>query len=184
MSLSLIELKASQPDDVLKSVEVIRRNLERQALLIEDLGDALEMLGGGLGLDLEDADLAELAEKAAKAVSSAAAVDIGWAGSRPGPLEVAADPERLGRAIGTLLETVASGLRSGERIELAAAGSNGRFRLEMRRAGTEPSELGHDPRPRRKRPVMRLTVASEIVEKHGGRLEVEDERAAVELPPR
>ena len=41
MSLSLIELKASQPAEVLKSVEVLRRNLERQALLIDDLADAL-----------------------------------------------------------------------------------------------------------------------------------------------
>src|SRR5690606_4822460 len=54
MSLSLVELKASEPAEVLRVVEVIRRNLERQAALINDLGDALQIVGGGLRLERED----------------------------------------------------------------------------------------------------------------------------------
>src|SRR5690606_24978793 len=71
MSLSLIELKASQPAEVLKSVEVLRRNLERQAVLIDDLGDALQIVGGGLELEPEAADLVDIAERAARDAAAA-----------------------------------------------------------------------------------------------------------------
>src|SRR5690606_13736010 len=100
MSLSLIELKASQPAEVLKSVEVLRRNLERQAVLIDDLNDALQIVGGGLELEPEAVDLVDVADTAARKTAAAAAVQVDWAEGRPGPCPVTADPERLARAIG------------------------------------------------------------------------------------
>src|SRR5690606_36793941 len=108
MALSLIELKASQPAEVLKSVEVLRRNLERQAVLIDDLGDALQIVGGGLQLELEPADLVEIGRRAAESAAPATGVEIGWA-TEPGPCPIDADSERLARAIGALLEIVAAG---------------------------------------------------------------------------
>src|SRR5690606_37399807 len=68
MSLSLIELKASEPAEVLRSVEVIRRNLERQAALINDLADALQIVGGGLRLEREEIAVDEIVTAAASAV--------------------------------------------------------------------------------------------------------------------
>src|SRR5690606_8788182 len=108
MSLSLIELKASQPAEVLKSVEVLRRNLERQALLIDDLADALQIVGGGVELELEAADLVEIAKRAIESAGPVTGVEIGWA-TEPGPCPIDADSERLARAIGALLEIVAAG---------------------------------------------------------------------------
>src|SRR5690606_18094823 len=114
--------------EVLKSVEVIRRNLERQALLIDDLGDALQMVGDGLDIELVAADLAEIGDAAAKTIQSAAEVEIGWAGPRPSPCPVSADAERLARAIGTLLEIIAAEGAPGGRIELSAVEADGRVR--------------------------------------------------------
>ena len=187
MSLSLLELKASQPAEVLKSVEVIRRNLDRQALLVADLADALQMVRDGLTVQLEDADLVDLVDDATEKLAPIAGVDIRWAGPRPHGLEVAADPERLGRAIGALLDIVATGRQSGERIELAGSRTDGAVRLEIRRVGAGSLErTGQDAAAStaQKRPLMRLTVAAEIIAKHGGSLEVEERHATVELPAR
>lgn len=178
MSLSLIELKASQPGEVLKSVEVLRRNLERQALLIDDLGDALQMVGGGLELELEGADLVDLVDEAVRTIGRSQELRIDWVGGRPGPCPVLADRDRLARAIGTALESIAGGLPPGGRIELGVTMANGRIRLDIGRAGAPSAE----PSSARKRPVLRMTVAHEIVEKHGGRLDADEIRAAVELP--
>jgi len=179
MALSLIELKASQPAEVLKSVEVLRRNLERQAVLIDDLGDALQIVGGGLQLEPESADLVEIADRAALKVARGSAVAVAWAEGRPQPHPLRADPERLARAIGALIETIASGAPPGERIELAAGEASGRVRLDVRRGGRD-ERAGAAAAP--KRPVMRLTVATEIVTAHGGRVELDDARARIELP--
>lgn len=176
MSLSLIELKASQPGEVLKSVEVLRRNLERQAVLIDDLGDALQIVGGGLQLEPESADLVEIADRAALKVARGSAVAVAWAEGRPQPHPLRADPERLARAIGALIETIASGASAGDRIELAASDAGSRIRLDLRRGDrNEGAGAG-------KRPVMRLAVAAEIVAAHGGRIELDDARASIELP--
>lgn len=184
MSLSLIELKASQPAEVLKSVEVLRRNLERQAVLIDDLNDALQIVGGGLELEPEAVDLVDVADTAARKTAAAAAVQVDWAEGRPGPCPVTADPERLARAIGTVLEIVAAGVPAGGRVELAASEANGRVRLDVRGAGSN-ERPDAEASPRRKRPAMRLTVATEILTRHGGRLDVvDDTHASVELPGR
>ncbi len=180
MSLSLIELKASQPAEVLKSVEVLRRNLERQALLIDDLADALQIVGGGLELELEPADLVEIGRRAAESAAPATGVEIGWA-TEPGPCPIDADSERLARAIGALLEIVAAGGPAGGQIALALRDADGRVRLELGRAHATPADPAAT---RRKHPVMRLTVATEIVERHGGRLELGEGTAAIELPRR
>ncbi|HEX6993481.1 MAG TPA: histidine kinase dimerization/phospho-acceptor domain-containing protein [Gammaproteobacteria bacterium] len=178
MSLSLIELKASQPAEVLKSVEVLRRNLERQALLIDDLADALQIVGGGVELELEAADLVEIAKRAIESAGPVTGVEIRWAANPP-PCPIGADAERLARAIGALLEMVAADLPQGGHIALAVADADGRVRLAISGAGAERAERGQT---RRRRPVMRLTVATEIVARHGGRLELDDGSAAVELP--
>jgi|GEM_PF-3556303 len=175
MSLSLIELKASQPAEVLKSVEVLRRNLERQALLIDDLADALQIVGGGLELDLEAADLVEIAQRAASAASAAGA-EVAWV-TKPPRCPVRADAERLARAIGALLEIVAAETPKGTRVALAVGEADGRVRLEIGVAGAAEAPPAH-----RRRPVMRLTVATEIVARHGGRVEVREASAVVELP--
>ena len=179
MSLSLIELKASQPAEVLKSVEVLRRNLERQALLIDDLADAFQIIGGGLELELEPADLVEIGQRAVESAAPVTGIDIGWASGRPPPCPIGADSERLARAIGALLEIVAADVPQDGHIALALRDADGRVRLEINGAGADGASPSAS---RRKRPVMRLTVAREIVTRHRGRLELGDASAAVELP--
>lgn len=177
MSLSLIELKAAQPAEVMRSVEVIRRNLERQALLIDDLGDALQLVEGGLALEREDVDLVAITDSAAQQVREATGVGFEWSGGRPADVEISADPERLGRAIGTALEVIASEAGTDGRLTLSAERKGDRVRIAVHRPGTQT-----EAPPRRKRPVMRLTVADAIVAWHDGQLEVGEDHAAIVLP--
>lgn len=177
MSLSLVELKASEPREVLKSVEVIRRNLERQATLINDLADALQIVGEGLRLERENVDLEEIVETAA----SAAQLPEGISVEREpvGSLRFSADRERLVRATETLIESVAAAAQAGDRVVVSAGRSGGGLRIAARiayRAG--PSSAS----PRRKRPEMRLLVANDIVARHSGRLTLGEDSGAIELP--
>ena len=173
MSVSLIELQASQSPDVLRSVEVLRRNLDRQALLVKDLGDLLDVMAGGLPLALTEVELVELIDAAAKPIAAGADVHIEWGCGRPLPCRLRADSERLGRAIGIVLEMVAAATPAGGRIEMALTDDSGAVRVEARRRG--------DGAAGRKYPVMREVVAREIVAAHGGRLQLDPAVATIDL---
>lgn len=177
MSLSLAELKASEPAEVLKSVEVIRRNLERQATLINDLADALQIVGEGLRLERENVDLEEIVSMAASGVQVPEGVGVG---KEPvGSMRFFADRDRLVRATETLIESVAAAARAGDRVVVSAGRTNGGLRIAARI--TDRAGQGQEA-PRRKRPEMRLLVAGEIVARHSGRLTLDEDAGAIELP--
>ncbi len=176
MSLSLVELKASEPAEVLRVVEVIRRNLERQAALINDLGDALQIVGGGLRLEREDVGVEEIL---ASAESGAELPDGVGIERQSCSLRVDADPDRLARAIETLIESVAATATAGDRVVVAVDQSDERIRIEVRVVGRTVRAAASP----KKRPAMRLSVAGEIVSRHGGRMTLGDDSGAIELPP-
>lgn len=183
MSLSLLELKASQPGEVLKSVDVVRRNLEKQAVLIDDLADAMQIVAGGLELECGSCDLAEVVEAGVEAALSISAnVDVRI---EPGGYRLDADLERLGRAFAALLEILGSRLAEGERITFTAAPIERGVRVGV---GPE-SSAGAQQRGASgvgKRSAMRLTVATEIIARHGGAVSLDEALpgCTVELPLR
>lgn len=178
MSLSLIELKVSSPGEVLKSVEVIRRNLDRQAGLIKDLADALQLLSdGSLSLDVETITLDDLVDSAAQDADLPEGVGLAPVQGAAGQMRVKADPERLGRALGALLENVAATAAAGDQIIVEIGQQGGKPVIAVRLARHASSSGG----ARRKAQAMRLAVAHEIVAKHGGKLTVGDESGAIEL---
>lgn len=176
MSLSLVELKASEPAEVLRSVEVIRRNLERQAALINDLGDALQIVGGGLRLEREDVEVEDIVEAAASAALLPDGVGVDQQASS---VRIAADPERLARALETLIESVAADAAAGDRVVVSVDRSDEMVRIGARVADRTGRGAATG---RRKRPAMRLSVAGEIVSRHGGRMTLDEDSGAIELP--
>ena len=182
MSLSLLELKASQPAEVLKAAEVVRRNLDRQAKLIEDLADVLQIAGNGLELAPEPADLADIMDAAAEKRSGAAT--LRWIGERPS-VAVEADPKRLAQALAVLLDVLCESAEPGDGVGLEADAAGGRLRVAARLERSGPTTGPEEP-SRRKRSAMRLAIVEHVLERHGGSVEIDDAGPAftVELPVR
>src|SRR5690606_20355660 len=115
---NLLELKASQPEEVLRCAEVFRRNLDRQAHLIQDLADVLQIVSGGIELDIESVDLQGLAKAAAERLRTGTeqGVDVSVEGEHA--LLAEADTERLARVLDTLLQHEAGVAGAGQTLSL------------------------------------------------------------------
>lgn len=183
MSLSLLELKASQPEEVLKIAEVIRRNLDREAKLITELGDVLQIAAGGIDVEVGATDLADVIDEARASFASGAAergIELrGFAVRGDYPLE--ADKLRLARALDILFDVVTTPSTAGDRLDLEVEPAGPNVRVSARRV---PGD-GGAARPRKKS-VMRFVIAEHIVARHGGSVAVENDGSAfaLELPVR
>ena len=121
MSVNLLELKASDRDEVLRCVEVLRRNLDRQARLIQDLADVLQIAAGGIELDAAPVDLSELVDDAVERYrhGSEHKVAVEWPG---GPdIVVEADVDRLARVLDALIDHQAAAAGPGDTVEIGRA---------------------------------------------------------------
>lgn len=177
MSLSLLELKASQPEEVLKTADVIRRNLDRQAQLIHDLGDILQIAGDGIELDVAPLDACALLEDVVEKHGQSAGetgVGVRWAGS-PGACPVEADGERLAQAFRIVLETLSQAAGSSDCIDVAAERDGDSLRVNAALAAG-PAADGDDER-RRRRSAVQVAIAEHLVERHGGALETDSDGA-------
>lgn len=177
MTLSLLELKASEPTEVLRAAEVMRRNLDRQAQLVGDLGDALQIVGGGIRLALGPIDLSEVVDEAIEDPPKIAAdrgVAIRWAQPRRA-LRVEADAERLAQAFGTLVDIVAAFGERGDTLGVRAEGQGEAVRLEAR-LEREPrgTAAGEASGRKQKGFAMPLAIAQHIVERHGGAVQLDE----------
>src|SRR5690606_4965781 len=129
MSVNLLELKASQPEEVLRCAEVFRRNLDRQAHLIQDLADVLQIVSGGIELDTETVDLQGMARAAAERLRPGPeqSVDVSIEGGST--LRAEADTERLARVFDTLLQHEAGMAGAGQTLSLRLSRAGPRARL-------------------------------------------------------
>lgn len=177
MSVNLLELKASQPEEVLRCAEVFRRNLDRQAHLIQDLADVLQIVSGGIELDTETVDLRALAGAAAERLRTGTeqSIEVSFEGDPSVHAEV--DSERLGRVLDTLLQHEA-GMAGAQTLSLRLSKAGPRARVALRRIGGGDSTAVRD----QKGFAVRLAVAEQVIDAHGGRLERADDGFTVELP--
>lgn len=181
MSLSLIELKAGEPSEVLKAAEVVRRNLEREAQLIADLSDAMHIVAGSLRLATARIDLAEVVG-AAVVTATLAGRDVRW--QPDGPLLIDGDAERLERTFAAVLYAVAASAVPGDKVAVTATAAEGVARVAVQiEAGRERQRGWERTGGGSQKPAaMRLAIAGEIVRGHGGRLKITGESATAELP--
>jgi len=172
-----------QPDKVAKAVEAIKRNLARQARLINDLNDAAKVSSGGLELRFEPLDLIALLTRELDAWRSLASakqlefhplVELAVA-------PVAGDPARLTQALNHLVENAVGSTPSGGRVELRVHAANGNCVVEVADTGAplSPEDAANLAVPLWRAPTtararagvgLGLAVAHHVAIKHGGSL--------------
>lgn len=123
---SLMHGRASD-DRMSKALEVIRRNAEAQAKIIDDILDVSRIISGKLRLEVQSANLAAIVDEAVEVMrASAAAKDIEIVLVHlPGTYSLMADPDRLRQAVWNLLSNAVKFTDHGGkvRIEIAQRGS-------------------------------------------------------------
>jgi signal transduction histidine kinase len=189
MSVNLLELKASDPEVVLNSARVIRRNLERQAALIRDLSDVVQIASDAVVLSHEAVAVDALVDGVLERAEAAAAergVEL-RRGKVDNGMQIETDAERAAQVLASLLEHLLAGSREGERID-----------VEVRRADSEiefiaarhvPAGGEEEPSPQeraggQKGFAVRLLVAEYLLDRLGGRLERTPDGFSVRLPAR
>jgi len=181
-----------QPDKLAQAVETIKRNLARQARLVNDLNDAGKVSSGGLEMRLGPLDLVALLERnlsawqvlaAARQIAFHHAFELDAA-------PVHGDPERLAQAANHLVESAIASTASGGRVSLRLSGTDGHCVVDVEDTGAalsaeDAANLGtplwRAPTTLRARAGLGLgiAVAHHIAEKHGGSLAAASSTAGV-----
>jgi signal transduction histidine kinase len=174
---------APQPDKIAKAVDAIKRNLARQARLVNDLSDAAKVSANGIELRMSSLDLVELIKRG---------LDV-WqplALAKPMTLEpriaipvarVHGDAERLLQALSHVLENAIASTPSGGRVDVLVHEIDGRCHVEVEDGGAALSAedaanlatpLWRSPNSVKARAGLGLglAVAHHIFTRHGGSL--------------
>ena len=154
---------ASPPDGLLETEqrEIIRRQTEHLARLVDDLLDVSRITSGKIALQRRPTDLCELAQRAAKAVDGAARKQRHEVivTTHCEPVFIDADPVRLEQVVNNLLTNAIKYTPAGGRIDVTVAPDDGARRAARARqrhrhhAGAAPARVrpvragGARPRP-------------------------------------
>ncbi len=162
-------------------MQVVRRNAELEARLIDDLLDLTRIARGKLGLERQAVSLEEALDHVAEICRDEAAVrgvTLEREDATKGTL-VLADPTRLRQIFWNLVKNAIKFTPRGGRVRLAAfAASEGRVAVDVSDTGIgiEPGEIRRIFQPFRQAVAGRgglglgLAIAKELVEAHGGTL--------------
>jgi len=183
---SLWEQDAALPPDAREDMAVVRRNVELETRLIDDLLDLSRITSGKLALRRERVDLAgvvgdALAVCAADAERKQLAVDVD---APPRALFVDGDPARLRQVVWYLLNNAVKFTPAGGRVTVTAAAAPlaGAVELAVRDtgAGIEPAALaivfgafeqgGSEVTRRHGGLGLGLAIVKSLTEAHGGRV--------------
>jgi CheY-like chemotaxis protein/two-component sensor histidine kinase len=168
-----------------RGLDVIERNVKRQAQLIEDLLDVSRIVSGKLRMELEPLDARAVVEAGLESVRPAAAakrlhLEV-VAG--PGAFAVVADAARLQQVVWNLAANAVKFTPEGGRVEVRLEAAPGRVRLSVQDdgVGIEPEFLpqvfdrfrqGATGSARSHGGLgLGLTIVRHLVEAHGGTVE-------------
>ena len=183
---SVLERDPSLPSATRRQLEVVRRNAELEARLIDDLLDLTRIAKGKLQLEVEPVDLAELLDDVIEVCRAEAAgkdLVIERDGAARGKV-VAADPARLRQIFWNLVRNAIRFTPRGGRITLRTSDpAPGRIAVEIvdTGVGIDPSDI-----PRIFQPFeqagrhmgglgLGLSISSALVDAHGGTLTAQSE---------
>jgi signal transduction histidine kinase len=201
---ALVDGTVSGPEGAREAGRVIGEEAERMRRLIEDLLYLGRIESGDLALEREHVDLADLA-RAAQARFSLRAQESGitFAVHAPVGVSIKGDPHRLGQMLDNLVENAFKHTPSGGTIDVSATreltrppGSSARSSRSVPMAVLRVHNSGSYIPPEEAERVFErfyqldkartakngrglgLAIAREIVQAHGGRIELESSRAA------
>jgi signal transduction histidine kinase len=183
---------APQPDKLTQAVDVIKRNLARQARLVNDLNDAGKVATGGLAMHAEPLDVVAVLMRSLDAWQ-VLAVGKQLAFDRSIELERAlidGDPQRLSQALNHVLENAIGSTPPGGRVALRVHGADGKCVIEVEDTGAALSaeDAANLPVPLWRAPTsaksrsglgLGLAVAHHIATSHGGSLSAESSASGV-----
>lgn len=174
------------PEQVSGQLRVVARNGDRLLRLIGDLLHTAQADGAGPTLDRVRTDLAAIVRdsvEAAKPTAEAAGIEVGL--TAPEQLSMYVDPRRIGQVVDNLLSNAVKYSLRGGAVHVSVAVDGDRVQLEVRDAGIGISAADRDrlftrffrTRLAEERSIqgvgLGLSITKEIVEAHGGRIEVE-----------
>lgn len=185
----LINSRESPPSEAQKrSLDVLKRNLERLGGLVEDLLTVARTQAGRLGVEPKPVDLGELASEVAESFLPAARLKgVHLEGPPPGRFPVLADANRIHQVLSNLVSNAIKFTPSGGsvRIDLSLDGGRAKARIADTGLGIAKSDL-----PRLFSPFVQvhetaqvtepgsglgLYICRQYVELHGGEVGVESE---------
>jgi PAS domain S-box-containing protein len=178
---SMLEKNASLPADARRQIEIVRRNAELEARLIDDLLDLTRISKGKLQLEPVAVDLHKALDHVVEICRDEAAAKgllLEWDGGSDGVV-VRADPARLQQVFWNIVKNAIKFTPGGGRILLRTlVPAPGRIAVEVSDtgAGLEPSEIGRIFRPFEQAGHaigglgLGLAISSALVEAQGGTL--------------
>jgi signal transduction histidine kinase len=178
--------KAPKDADQARAIDVISRNAQTQARLINDLLDAARIINGKLQLDMRPVNLASLLQEVVTAMQPAAeAKDIRIEMALGVSEDVCiADPDRLRQVLNNLLSNAIKFTPAGGTIRtvFAPQGNQAHIAVSDTGKGISPEFLPHvferfrqrDQTDRRAGGLgLGLAIVRQLVELHGGAIQVE-----------
>jgi PAS domain S-box-containing protein len=184
----LIDAGQVPPEDQRRGISAIRRSLDQQLRLINDLLDISAIAAGKMQLApvfLDVADLIRLATEEWRATAAAAKIEI--TAVFDGPMSIYGDPERLNQAFSNLMANAMKFTPQGGRVSVSVgpSGSEGHIVVSDTGRGIEPQFLPHvfekfrQAEGSRSRAVggvgLGLAIVRSIVELHGGQIRVDSD---------
>lgn len=185
----IMRMDESDSETITQGLEIIERNAEAQARLIEDLIDVSRIVSGKLRLEVERVDLSSVIQAALDVVRPAAeakSIRIRTvADSGAGP--VSGDPDRLQQVMWNLLSNALKFTPKGGsvRVRLQRVNSHVEFSVADSGQGIKPELLPYvferfrqgagASTARQSGLGLGMAITKEIVELHGGTIRVQSE---------
>ena len=180
------ELLARQGGDAetaARAADVINRNVQLQAALLNDLQDTSAIIAGKVALDSRPFDVAALlADVALSQKPAAERKQVRFACSAAGPVQIAGDPRRINQAVTNLVSNAIKYTDAGGQVTLDARleGESLLISVSDTGCGIAPQSLPHafegfrqDAAAPGKRGGLGLglAIAASLVRLHGGAIE-------------
>jgi PAS domain S-box-containing protein len=178
---SMLETNVELSEEIRRQIEIVRRNTELEARLIDDLLDLTRISSGKLKIEPEPLELAEALDhvvEICREEASAKGLVLERDGTRDGTV-VLADPARLRQILWNLLKNAIQFTPSGGRIflrTLVPAPERIAVEVSDTGAGIEPAEMERIFQPfeqvgkRAGALGLGLAISRGLVEAHGGTL--------------
>jgi signal transduction histidine kinase len=186
--VQLLQEREDLPPDVLTQLDVVGRNAHRLHRLVADLLHTAQADQGGVSVVRAPTDLAGLVRDCLAAAEPAAARNgLVLELEAPERLVVPVDAERLGQVVDNLVSNAVKYSRPGGRVQVVLGVDGDRVELRVRDQGIGIAAADRDrlfsrffrAREAAERSIqgvgLGLSITKEIVESHGGRIEVASE---------
>jgi len=185
----LLNLKADDPQQVRRAADVITQNARAQSQMISDLLDMSRIDSGKVRLDVQALELAEVVSAAVTSVLHAAAAKQIRVTHQVPPLTAAlrGDPSRLQQVLWNLLSNAIKFTPNGGRVHVRVEQMHAHARISVSDSGKgiapeflplvfERFRQADSSHSREHGGLgLGLSIARQLVELHGGRIEVHSE---------